>query len=211
MNLNRVQSLVNNIFEKFSSDPGKMLIYTGVFGWFLSSAAQVVAIAVNKNIPKEQKSYLIPQEIADGAVNVFSFFLITQSIKSLTSKLVSTGKIISPKVKNFLLDKGVDLKNSVGKPDFNISKLLTGDLEAIKPDYNKFKGGLDVIATTAGSILSCNIVTPIIRNNIAANRQRQALDTNKNQLDNYQRPKGLTMEQFINNAAIKYGSGNLKI
>ena len=71
--------------------------------------------------------------------------------------------------------------------DFNISKLLTGDLEAIKPDYNKFKGGLDVIATTAGSILSCNIVTPIIRNNIAANRQRQALDTNKNQLDNYQK------------------------
>ncbi len=211
MNLKPIQNLVNNIFEKFSSNPGKMLIYTGVYGWFLSSAAQVVAIAVNNNISREQKSYLIPQEIADGAVNVFSFFLITQSLKMLTSKLVSTGKIISPKVRNFLANKGYNTKDFIGKYNTDIGEILTADFREIRPDYNKFKNGLDVIATTAGSILSCNIVTPILRNHIAANRQKNVIETSKPELNQFQRPRGLTIDQFITQANVKYNSGSLKI
>ena len=129
----------------------------------------------------------------------------------LTSKLVSTGKIISPKVKKFLVDKGYNTKDFIGKYNTDIGEILTADFEAIRPDYNKFKNGLDVIATTAGSILSCNIVTPILRNHIAANRQKNSLVVNKSELNNYERPRGLSMDQFINQATIKYGSGGLKI
>lgn len=213
MKSNLLQHTVNTVFEKFSSNPSKMLIYTGVLGWFLSSAAQVVAIAVNNNISKEQKSYLIPQEIADGAVNVFSFFLITQSIKSITSKLVSTGKIISPKVKKYLVDKGFNTKDKIGKIDFDIAEIRNTcqDFEEILPDYNKFKSGVEVIATTVGSIMSCNIVTPILRNQIAANRQKASLATPKSDFNDYQRPRGLTMDQFRNQAYTRFGSTSLKI
>ena len=213
MKSNLLQHTVNTVFEKFSSNPSKMLIYTGVLGWFLSSAAQVVAIAVNNNISKEQKSYLIPQEIADGAVNVFSFFLITQSIKSITSKLVSTGKIISPKVKKYLVDKGFNTKDKIGKIDFDIAEIRNTcqDFEEILPDYNKFKSGVEVIATTVGSIMSCNIVTPILRNQIAANRQKASLATPKSDFNDYQRPRGMTMDQFRNQAYTRFGSTSLKI
>lgn len=208
MKNNLLQRTVNTVFEKFSSNPSKMLIYTGVLGWFLSSAAQVVAIAVNNNISKEQKSYLIPQEIADGAVNVFSFFLITQSIKAVTSKLVSTGKIISPKVKNYLVEKGFNTKDRIGKVGFDIAEIRNTcqDFEKILPDYNKFKSGTEVIATTLGSILSCNIVTPILRNQIAASRQKTALSEQKTNLNDYKRPQGLSIDQFRNQAYSKYGS-----
>ena len=212
MKNNLFKNSLNTILEKFGSNPGKMLIYTGVLGWFLSSAAQVVAIAVNDKISKEQKSYLIPQEIADGAVNVFSFFLITTTIKSLTSKLVSTGKIISPKVKKYLEKKGLNTKNIICDVDFNISNLKTNlkDFEKIKADYDNFKSGIDVIATTAGSILSCNIVTPILRNQFAANRQKAALAEFKKEKE-LQTPRGLSIEQYRNLAAIKYGKAALKI
>ena len=196
MKSNLLQHTVNTVFEKFSSNPSKMLIYTGVLGWFLSSAAQVVAIAVNNNISKEQKSYLIPQEIADGAVNVFSFFLITQSIKSITSKLVSTGKIISPKVKKYLVDKGFNTKDKIGKIDFDIAEIRNTcqDFEEILPDYNKFKSGVEVIATTVGSIMSCNIVTPILRNEFASREQKSA-----NQILNTKKEEDMTKHSNLYN------------
>ena len=90
---NSFDKLKDSMYKNFGANPAKMLIWTGVIGWFLSAAAQVFAIAVNDEIPKEQKAFLIPQEIADGAVNVLSFFVITNSVKALASKLVSSGKI----------------------------------------------------------------------------------------------------------------------
>ena len=55
----------NLIAKHYGDAPGKMLVHTGVIGWILSSAAQVCAISINDKIPKEQKMYLITQEIAD--------------------------------------------------------------------------------------------------------------------------------------------------
>ena len=65
------------VAQKYGKDPGKMLIHTGVIGWVFSSLAQVAAIVINDKIPKEQKMFLIPQEIADAGVNIASFYLIT--------------------------------------------------------------------------------------------------------------------------------------
>ena len=39
-------------------------------------------------------------------------------------------------------------------------------------DFLKFRDGVDFLATTAGSVLSCNILTPIIRNEIATYKQK---------------------------------------
>ncbi len=160
------------IARKYGENPGKMLIHTGVIGWILSSAAQVAAIIINDKIPKEQKMFLVPQEMADAAVNIASFYIITQSFKSVASKLVKTGKWL-PGVVRDALDKS-DVADKVGKKGFDVLKdgKLTTELADI---YKKFDAGIDVIATTIGSILSCNIVTPIVRNEIAANRQKSGI------------------------------------
>lgn len=160
------------IAMKYGDNPGKMLIHTGVIGWVLSSAAQVLAIVINDKIPKEQKMFLVPQEMADAAVNIASFYLITQSFKSVASKLVKTGKWLPGTVRD-ALEKS-DVAGKVGKKGFDVLKdgKLTKELEE---KYKKFDAGIDVIATTVGSILSCNIVTPVIRNEIAANKQKSGI------------------------------------
>ena len=196
----------NTVLTKFGPNPANMLIWTGVLGWFLSSAAQVVAIAFNDKIPKEQKAFLIPQEIGDGAVNVLSFLVVTSAVKGFASKLVSSGKLTTPAIKKFLQKTGLHSKNGLGNTRFDISKLA--NFEQIKDEYVKFKNGVDVIGMTAGSILSCNIITPIVRNKIAANRQRATIEKNQiEQNERYSYPRGISMDDYINRAGTKYSSG----
>ncbi len=164
-------SIKNSIALHYGDNPGKMLVHTGVIGWVLSSAAQVVAIIINDKIPKEQKMYMIPQEMADAAVNILSFYAITQTFKSVALKLVNTGKWLPGAVRNFL--EKSNIKN-VGKKTFDVLK--NGNLpKDLGEKFGDFRNGIDVIATTIGSILSCNIVTPVVRNEIAANRQKKSI------------------------------------
>lgn len=160
------------IAKHYANDTGKMLIHTGVIGWILSAAAQVMAIYINDKIPKKQKMYLIPQELADAAVNIISFYAITQSCKSLASKLVKTGKWLPKSIRGILDSKG--LADRVGKLDFNVYKDAGLSPSSIKR-LTHFNNGIDVVATTAGSIASCNLVTPVVRNYIAANRQKSLI------------------------------------
>ena len=160
------------VAKHYGENPGKMLIHTGVIGWILSAAAQVVAIVINDKIPKEQKMFLVPQEMADAAVNIVSFYLITQTFASVANKLVKTGKWLPGAVRDFF-EKG-GLADKLGKKGFDVK--LNGNLpDELLKKYEKFDKGIDVIATTVGSILSCNIVTPLIRNEIAANRQKRSI------------------------------------
>lgn len=165
-------SLKTKIFEKYGENPGKMLVHTGVAGWILSSLAQVSAVVFNEKISPEQKSFLIPQEMADAAVNILSFYVITSSFKNIASKLVSTGKITTKPIKDAL--KNLGHADKIGKFNFNI-----GNITEVQNEYKPFKNGVDVIASTAGSIISCNIVTPILRNQYASKKQKELLDKAK--------------------------------
>ena len=168
---NFLKPFINWVAKHYGDNVGKMLIHTGVVGWILSSAAQVVAIVINDEIPKKQKMYMIPQEIADACVNIASFYLVTQTFKSIGSKLVDSGRWLSAPVRKFLIDNKVA---NVGKKGFDV--LTQGNLtpEMLKK-FSEFRNGMDVLFTTTGSILSCNILTPIVRNEIAANRQKTAI------------------------------------
>lgn len=168
---NFLKPFVNWVAKHYGDNVGKMLIHTGVVGWILSSAAQVVAIVINDEIPKKQKMYMIPQEIADACVNIASFYLVTQSFKSIGSKLVDSGRWLSAPVRKFLIDNKVA---NVGKKGFDV--LTQGNLTPeMLNKFSEFRNGMDVLFTTTGSILSCNILTPIVRNEIAAYRQKSAI------------------------------------
>ena len=90
---------------------------------------------------------------------------------------------------------------------------MTGD---IREHYTDFKNGVDVITSTVGSILSCNIITPILRNQYAANKQKEILakkDLQKNITPNTNLYplKTLSMDNYQRNAYAKFSGGNLRI
>jgi hypothetical protein len=189
------------LYKNYGENPGKMLVHTGVLGWILSSLAQVSAVIFNDKISPEQKSFLVPQEIADAGINIASFYLITSSFKNVASKLVSCGKLTTKGIKSALSKE--DLAK-VGKFDFNI-----GELNNVPEGYKPFKNGVDVIASTIGSIISCNIVTPILRNQYASKRQKQTL-ARMHSANRLTAPRGISIDQYQKLSSIKYSS-SLKV
>lgn len=169
----------NYLYTHYGENPGKMLVHTGVLGWILSSAAQVLAVVVNDKIPAKEKMFLIPQEFADAGVNILSFYLVTNSFTAVGNKLVKSGKLLTPKLKKFVDEQKIQ---ELGKVTTDISSNMTGD---IRDHFMKFKGGVSIIASTLGSILSCNIITPVLRNQYAARKQKEIMamkDKNGNEM-----------------------------
>lgn len=208
---------MSNLFSNFKSimykhygeNPGKMLIHTGVLGWILSSLAQVSAVLFNDKISVKEKSFLVPQEIADAGFNIASFYLITSSFKKVASKLVSTGKLTTKPIKDFLTKNGYNNPEHIGKLDFNIEKL--SNFKDIKGEYKPFKNGIDVLASVTGSIISCNIVTPILRNNYASKKQKKIMARlNANQAQPTA-PKRVSMDDYQKMASMKFSGGSLKV
>lgn len=159
---------LENIWNNYSKDPAKMLVHTGTIGWALSSAAQITAILFNDKISAKEKTFLIPQETFDAVVNIGSFYLLTTGIKNFSKKLVTTGKILPKSIKNYM--ENSPFKHSYGKGNFNMEKDLTPltSFESHKKQYTAFKNIFTTGATIGASILSCNIVTPVLRNELAS-------------------------------------------
>lgn len=168
----QITSITNFIFEKCSKDIGNMLIGTTIAGWVASSTAQVIGISRNKEYSKKQKQFMVRQEMADAAINIGSFFLITTPIKLFASKLVSSGKII-PNIVKTIATKNGDL-NNLGKLKFNLSKQSYLGSEARKA-YNSFNNFMGTSAAVIGGVISSNLVTPVLRNRYASNRQNKTL------------------------------------
>ena len=205
-------SIFDKIYKMYQTDAGKMLIHTGTIGWVMSSMAQIAGIMMNDKISKEQKMFLIPQEFMDACVNILSFYLVTRSFTGISDKLATTGKWIPSDVKNHLIKKG--FKDLIGKFDFNILKDVKLKGAPLR-SFELHKNGLGLIATTIGSVISCNIITPIFRNLYASHRQQTNIEKMNNpspSLQNPQTPKELAraaihhtyMQAFMNR-------GNLKI
>ena len=207
---NLFSNFKNTLYKNYGENPGKMLVHTGVLGWILSSLAQVSAIVFNDKISTEQKSFLIPQEIADAGVNILSFYLITSSFKRVASKLVKTGKLTTKPIREFLSKYGITSQKYIGNRKFNIENLA--NFKDIKSEYRPFKNGVDVVASTVGSVVSCNIVTPVLRNEYAAKKQKQAIARMQANEQKTAYPKGISLADYQKLSSIKYSSyGNLKI
>ena len=169
-------SFLNYIAKHFKDDPANMLIITGIVGWSISSLAQISAIVLNSKLSKEQKSFLIPQEFADAAVNIGSFFAITRFSKSLISKMFQTGKIAPKKVRNYLNENKNIYGDKIGKLDFNLDDILRSDSKFPKAEYEACKNLYTTATTVGAGILATNIVTPIVRNKMASRMHNVYID-----------------------------------
>lgn len=179
-------SVLDYLYKTYHKNADKMLIHTGTIGWVLSSAAQIFGIMINDKIPKEQKMFLIPQEFADACFNILAFYLVTCSFSGLANKMVDTGKWLPSNVKNHLIKNG--FKDKIGKFGFSIinNAKLAG---RPKRSFELFKNGMGVLAMTIGSVISCNIITPIFRNKYASRRQQQNIASLNNPNPSLQNPQ----------------------
>ncbi len=134
--------------EKGGCDEASMLMWAGAAGWVLSSLAQIAAIVGNQKLSKKEKSFLIPQEAFDGAVNVGLFLTLTQAFKSGMTKLIENGHI---KFANTAKD---------------------------------YKAPMVTIASIVGSVVACNIITPLVRNYLGARVQKRIIDNHLNPVYN---------------------------
>jgi hypothetical protein len=202
------------LFEAYSGDAGKMLLHTATLAWITSAAAQIVGIAANDKVSKDQKKFLIPQEIADAAINIASFYFVTNSLQNCTKWLASSGKIITPEIVKFCKQhniqtiKGKDGKTpNIGKAILDKIGNLKTTLEINKKEkiyvepakskkiknevkelsnffnrtYDPFESGLKIAGNIVGAVVSSNIITPLLRNPIAAARQKQSIAQEKYQ------------------------------
>lgn|SRR5574344_1099407 len=216
----------NNLSGKcynMAKKPSKMLLITGVLGWVLSSIAQVTAIEFNKKIPKEQKKFLVPQELCDAAINITTFALFTRYAGKIGDKLVSSGKFITPKIEKFLentLGKdGKKLVDSLGKEVVNkdgkkelfsigdipqISNPKTDIEKDISNHYYSVADGVSFTTSVLGSIIAGNIITPIFRNKLAAHCQHYSVNNpTKNEADD--------KYKYMMYSKTAFPSGNMKV
>ena len=168
---------LKNIFEKgkkflykqFSEGGGNMLIWMGALGWFTSAIAQITAINLNKKISKEEKGFLVKQEVADGIVNCGMYLGFTKLVQICVNWGLEKGKItsdtIKPLVEKAAKDKNIDLAKHFSNS--NISELLKDKVDDLAK-FKKFKNGVDILTNVIASVIACNIVTPLARNYIAA-------------------------------------------
>lgn len=175
MNSSPFQKGLEWIYTNFKKNTATILVITGTIGWGLSSLAQIGAVLMNPKISKEQKSFLVPQEFLDAVVNIGSFFLVTQATKKIVSKMASTGKIAPTKVREFL-NKNKVYGDKVGKLSLDLDEVLKTENKFPKDSYYAYKNFATTVGTVGASIVSSNIITPIVRNSMASNVQKKYLN-----------------------------------
>lgn len=206
----KFMGLKNYLYKHYGEEPGKMLVHTGVLSWTLSAAAQVMAVAFNDKISKKEKLFLIPQECADAAINILSFYLVTNAFTNFGVKLVRMGKLTTPKIDKYLKDNKIA---DIGKITTDISKNMEGE---VLDEFKSLKSGISMITNTIGSIASCNILTPILRNEYAARKQKEILSKNNasnkpNEIPLNQNIKPLNMEAYQKLAYSKFSNSGMKV
>ena len=225
-----------NLFENYSKDAGKMLLHTGTLAWTTSAIAQIFGIINNDKISKDQKKFLVPQEIADAAINILSFYMVTDTIQNFTKKMASKGKIISPAIKKFCEDHGIKIgekTTDIGKSILssvdeykaaikvneteNIAMIgskkeeLTQKIQKLNEFYDKtyspFENGLKIVGNIVGAVLSSNIITPLFRNPIASMKQKMTIEQDKTELTPVDRPIYLAQNNYLTKGAYSNNAG----
>ncbi|MCQ2754127.1 MAG: hypothetical protein MJ231_03665 [bacterium] len=183
MSFNPFEFAKEFIFKHYHQDTAKMLIWTGVTGYVLSSAAQVCAILFNSKIDDKTKSFLLPQECMDALANIVTFVSVTTLTKHGVAKLYQTGKWAPKSVKK-CLESIPKFKNDIGKLNLNLDKELVAaklpeKFKDVPEIYKACKSKGTTVATILAGIVSSSIITPLIRNKLASKAQKNFINYKK--------------------------------
>jgi hypothetical protein len=137
--------MLKNLIEKMSiygiEKPAPFLRYTTAVIYAISTVAQAVGLKLNKDIPDNEKKFLMIQECVNGALELATFMTIATGFENLGKKLAEKGAIIGA--------------------------------EAAKKNPVAFTKGVTMLFSIIGTIVAFNLVTPLIRNPLAAFLQKK--------------------------------------
>lgn len=218
--------IAEKIYKHFGDSSGGMILATSITGTLLSSLAQTGAILFNDKYTTSQKTFMAPQELTEGLINVLSMFLITKPLQKGANKMVKTGKILSKDLGKYLQENKLAKKR--GDFDFDIGKAINNNIKTIETNnrflpsvikakkiekhkealqnFEIFSDSVSAYATTGGAILSTAFIAPVLRNTAAANYQRASIDALQNHREKrHLRPKtydNFSKEGMINNLSV---------
>ena len=128
--------IAEKIYKHFGDSSGGMILATSITGTLLSSLAQTGAILFNDKYTTSQKTFMAPQELTEGLINVLSMFLITKPIQRGASKMVKTGKILSKDLGKYLQETKLDKKR--GDINFDIGKAIRNNIKSLESNDSFF-------------------------------------------------------------------------
>lgn len=192
----------NRIFKKYSKDVGRLITNATVLGMATACIAQMLAIVCNKDIANEQKKYLVPQELADGTINVLLSYILIGTVSAISKKFVSTGKWVTPAIEKCVKKHTKLGEVEIGKISTNLEDVFEKKSKEAQSEfdtcYGNFKNGISMGATTLASIAACNFIAPFGRNEFASWQQKRLLkeDVKKeNKTQIYQNNKTYNLSQ----------------
>ena len=218
--------IAEKIYKHFGDSSGGMILATSITGTLLSSLAQTGAILFNDKYTTSQKTFMAPQELTEGLINVLSMFLITKPIQRGASKMVKTGKILSKDLGKYLQETKLDKKR--GDTNFDIGKAIRNNIKSLEAkdsfflsaskaqnlekhrealhNFEIFSDSVSAYATTGGAILSTAFIAPVLRNSAAANYQKASIDALQNNRERrVLRPRpnsNFSKEGMVNNLSV---------
>ncbi|MBE7703491.1 MAG: hypothetical protein E7Z89_05505 [Cyanobacteria bacterium SIG28] len=218
--------IAEKIYKHFGDSSGGMILATSITGTLLSSLAQTGAILFNDKYTTSQKTFMAPQELTEGLINVLSMFLITKPIQRGASKMVKTGKILSKDLGKYLQETKLDKKR--GDINFDIGKAIRNNIKSLESNdsffssaskaqnlekhrealhnFEIFSDSVSAYATTGGAILSTAFIAPVLRNSAAANYQKASIDALQNNRERrVLRPRpnsNFSKEGMVNNLSV---------
>ncbi len=190
--------IAEKVFKNIESGSGNMILITSMTGIAFSCIAQTFAIFINKKYSVSQKAFMVPQELTEGVISIASMFAISKPCQKAASKIMKSGKIFTKDMATYM--KKYDLIGKRGEYDFDfqksvksiISKIENSD-EFIKSnackqeeflaehhniikEFNAVSDATSAFATTAGSIMSTALISPLLRNYVASYYQQVNLN-----------------------------------
>lgn len=194
----QAKNLAEFVYKHLEHGSGTMILMTSMLGIAMSSVAQTFAILLNDKYSISQKAFMAPQELTEGCITVLSMFLITKPIQKITKKYTKMGKILSKDLIEYAEKNGLLSKR--GKLDFDFAESIKGIIKGVENSdkfirssevdktkmiavhkdalhsFNALEDSTSAITTTAGSILSTALISPLLRNYSASYYQKINMD-----------------------------------
>ncbi len=118
--MQKAADLTGKFLRKCVDNNGMFLFATAAAGWALASAAQTVGLLANKEISKEEKKFLVPQEILDGTFNIVSYAAVTLPVmagaKALASRHYADNKQVIEGAKTLAAIAGGVISSNIVTP-----------------------------------------------------------------------------------------------
>jgi len=162
----------NNYLEckTIRKNQSKFINATAAASFSLLCLGEAAAIKLNKKIPEDQKKFMIPQALSEGALNVGIMLSVSTLFRQIGSRLVTNAKVLPKDLPKDIKNPEI-LKKIIKTFDYNDLKHLSnkGLTQDVFKRVKSFHNGMTTLTGPfAGLLIAQNVMIPIVINKFAA-------------------------------------------